>query len=466
MTDSGSGEAVARVIPFPATARPVPTSRLVRDTKLAGIPVAYMGRRMAGRGRRMLGRPAAEVERDIQLRTAQHLFEVLGELRGCAAKVGQMAGVYRAVLPLDLAGEGFAELAGDALSRLQDSVPPMLPALVHQVLAANLGPGWRTRFREFDDRPAAAASLGQVHRAVWHDGRAVAVKVMYPGARAAVEADLRMLRGMSGIIGALMPGADVRAVVSMVCAIVGDELDYHREGKHQQIMADTFADDPEFLVPNVIEHADEVLISEWVDGTPLSAVIASGSPEQRSRAGLAILRFIESSRVRSGLHYSDVHPGNFLILPDGRLGIVDFGACAAPPPHLERTVAELGEALYNGTPAELESALRAHGFVRPGQDFDVDEFIRLARPFLEILLREDFRLTQEWVREQSRALLRIRLSNVFRQMTLPPELTAVARSATTTMGVLCQLGTHGPIRDEFLSWWPGLAAVIRRYEST
>ncbi|MFB7719547.1 ABC1 kinase family protein [Nocardia sp. NPDC056100] len=444
------------------------TNRLVREAKLAKLPIAYVGRRMAGRGRRMLGGSVGDIERDIQLRTAEHIFEVLGELKGCAAKVGQMAAVYRSILPFDAAGPEWANLAeavGEAMGRLQDSVPPMMPALVHQVMTANFGPEWRARFRTFDDRPAAAASLGQVHRAVWHDGREVAAKVMYPGAREAVESDLNMLRSVSGIIGAVMPGADVRAIVNTVCAIVGDELDYRREAAHQQVFADCYAGNAKFSVPNVVECADEVLISDWIDGVPLGDLVDSGSPDDRSRAGLAIIEFVESGKERCGLLYSDIHPGNFLLLPDGRMGVVDFGACADMPPNFRRIVFEIGDALYNGTHEDLENALRTHGFVRPGQEFDVREFADIVAPFLDVLLRNDFDLSPEWMREQVAEIAKVRLSNVFRQMTLPPEFTVVARAAATCMGVLCQLRTEGPIREEFLTWWPELAEVIRRYEA-
>ncbi|GAB2511189.1 ABC1 kinase family protein [Nocardia heshunensis] len=444
----------------------MPTNRLVRDAKLAGLPVAYAGRRMAGRGRRLLGRSAADIDRQVQLRTAEHLFEVLGELKGCAAKVGQLAAVYRSILPFDAVGPEWAELAeaaGEAMSRLQDSVPPMLPGLVHQVLAASFGDEWRGLFRSFEDRPAAAASLGQVHRAIWHDGRTVAVKVMYPGVREAAEADLRTLRGLTGIIGAVMPGADVGAIVEMVCRTVSDELDYRLEAAHQRIFAAAFAGDSRFLVPDVIECADDVLISEWVPGKSFGTLVADASMGDRSRAGLAILEFLESSKLRCEILYSDVHPGNFLLLPDGRIGVVDFGACAPVPPHLRRLVAELGDALYNGTPEQLETSLRTYGFVQPGQDFDVDELVRIVSPFLDVLLQDDFRLTTEWMREQVGVITRIQLSNVFRQMTLPPELTTMARAAVSAMGVLCQLGT-GPIRDVFLCGWPELAEVVQRYE--
>lgn len=458
-------EAPGRVIPFPGRARvqeAVPqTSRLSRDLRLAAVPVAYAGRRAAGYGKRLLGKPAAEIDRDIQLRTAEHLVEVLGDLKGCLAKLGQMAAVFRSAVPL--APAAFGEIAGETLSRLQDSAPPMMPALVEQVMARNLGPSWRNQFREFTDRAAAAASLGQVHRAVWHDGRDVAVKIMYPGAREAVASDLRQLRSMSGLIGAVMPGADVCAVIEMVCAVVDGELDYRLEAANQQRCADLLRDDPEFLVPDVVMVADEVLISDWLEGAALTRVVATGTAEERGRAGLTVFRFLETVADRGGILYSDVHPGNFLLLPDGRLGVVDFGAVGGYPPDFRATVADIAEALLNGTPADLEDALRAHGFVHPGTAFDAEELLRIATPFIQVVLRDDFHMSTDWLRDQVTDIAAISLSNVFRQMTLPPALIPLARKAGTTVGTLSLLGTDG-IRGELLSWYPEIGDAVRRYE--
>ncbi|APB00068.1 ABC1 kinase family protein [Nocardia seriolae] len=463
MVDIDSGRA-GKVIRFPgrtrrATGMP-PTTRIGRDAKLATVPVAYAGRWVAGRGRRLMGASAAEVEHDIQLRTAEHLADVLGELRGCAAKLGQLAGLFRAAIPFEA-----AEVAGRALSRLQDSAPPMMPILVHGALERGFGPEWRRLFREFEDRPAAAASLGQVHRAVWHDGGAVAVKVMYPGAREAVAADLSHLRGLSGVLRALMPGADVDAVIATVCAMVGDELDYRRVAGYQQRCADAFAGDPDFLVPAVIEVADEVLISEWVDGRPLTRLVESGPPAELSRVGLGVFRMLEAMARRCGVLYADVHPGNFFVLPDGRIAAVDFGACDKYPDNFLTMLIDIGDAVYNGGPAELDVALRRHGFVAAGQEFDVEELIRVVEPFKRIPLQPDFRMTSSWLREQVTAIATVRLSNVFRQMTLPPDLTTFARKVASCIALL-SLFEIEHLSRELPVWWPEVSAAVRRDEET
>ncbi|WP_131822967.1 AarF/UbiB family protein, partial [Mycobacteroides chelonae] len=145
-----------------------PTHRFVRSAKLASLPIAFAGRQVAGLGKKAMGRATAEVNLEIQAKTAQHMFEVLGELKGCATKLGQLLAVFELALPPQV-----AEPYRVALSRLQNSAPAMLPPTVHAAMAASMGGNWHEQFLEFDDRRAAAASIGQVHRAVWRDGRQV-----------------------------------------------------------------------------------------------------------------------------------------------------------------------------------------------------------------------------------------------------------------------------------------------------
>ncbi len=155
----------------------LPRRAFTRTAKLATLPVGLAGRTALGLGKRIGGRPAELVAAEIQQRTAEQIFRVLGELKGGAMKLGQALSIFEAALPPELAGPYRA-----TLTRLQESAPPLPARTVHRVLAEDLGPDWRDQFIEFDDKPAAAASIGQVHRAVWLDGRQVAVKIQYPGA--------------------------------------------------------------------------------------------------------------------------------------------------------------------------------------------------------------------------------------------------------------------------------------------
>ncbi|HEY4454057.1 MAG TPA: AarF/UbiB family protein, partial [Pseudonocardiaceae bacterium] len=170
----------------------IPRKSAARTAKLASLPLGVAGRVVGGWGRRLVGQNADDVHADISARTAEQLFAVLGQLKGGAMKFGQALSVFEAAVPEEL-----AEPYREALTKLQTAAPPMPVRTVHRVLVEQLGTGWTKRFAEFDDTPAASASIGQVHRARWHDGRDVAVKIQYPGADEALVSDLRQLQRFS-----------------------------------------------------------------------------------------------------------------------------------------------------------------------------------------------------------------------------------------------------------------------------
>ncbi len=191
-------------------------------------------------------------------------------------KVGQALSVFEAMIPAEI-----AEPYHQALSRLQSAGPAMPVRDVHRMLAEQLGGRWRRRFRDFDDVPAAAASLGQVHRAVWADGRAVAVKIQYPGVALALDADLRTLQRFSPLFGLLLPGLDAPAVIRELRHRMLDELDYRAEADRQRAFAAAFTGSG-LVVPAVVASAPKVLVSEWVDGVTLGASVHRAAVDRRS----------------------------------------------------------------------------------------------------------------------------------------------------------------------------------------
>src|SRR3954469_22341193 len=199
----------------------IPRRAVTRSAKLAALPLGVAGRATLGLGRRIGGRPAEIVAAELQARTAEQLFQVLGQLKGGAMKLGQALSVFEAALPEEVAAPYRA-----ALTKLQEAAPPLPAASVHKVLAAELGDDWRSQFREFNDVPAAAASIGQVHRATWSDGREVAVKIQYPGAGPALLSDLRQLGRLAGVFAAMTPGLDIKPLLGELEARVREELDY------------------------------------------------------------------------------------------------------------------------------------------------------------------------------------------------------------------------------------------------
>src|SRR5215472_7577364 len=292
----------------------LPRRAVTRTAKLATLPVGLAGRTALGLGKRIGGRSAEIVAAEIQQRTAEQIFRVLGELKGGAMKFGQALSIFEAALPPEIAGPYRA-----TLTRLQESAPPLPASAVHRVLAQDLGPGWRRQFAHFDDRPSAAASIGQVHRGTWVDGRKVAVKIQYPGAGKALLSDFTQLSRVARLFSVLMPGLEVKPLLDELRSRVAEELDYHLEAASQQAFADAYAGDPDICVPNVVAATGHVLVTEWMDGTPMSKIISQGSQRERDRAGLKFVRFLFSGPARAGMLHADPHPGNYRMLADGRL---------------------------------------------------------------------------------------------------------------------------------------------------
>ena len=432
----------------------LPRRAVTRTAKLAGLPLGYAGRATLGLGRRLGGRPAELVAAEVQARTAEQLFRVLGELKGGAMKFGQAMSVFEAALPEHLAGP-----YRETLTRLQESAPPLPARTVHAVLARQLGRDWRDRFREFDDRPAAAASIGQVHRAVWSDGRVVAVKIQYPGAGPALIADLNQLGRMSRLVGLVVPGLDAKPLVAELKARVAEELDYRLEGRSQHTFALAYAGDPDLLVPDVVEATDEVLVTEWVDGTPLSRVIASGSRADRNRAGLLLARFLFSGPARAGLLHADPHPGNFRLHPDGRLVVLDFGAVNRLPNGLPPPIGRLLRAAIDGHADAVLAGLRDERFVLPTVQLDAQRLLDYLGPGLEPARAKTFRFSRSWLRSQAVRMAdpRSPLYSTGLQLNLPPDYLLIHRVTTGTIGVLCQLEAEGPWQAELRRWLPGFA---------
>jgi predicted unusual protein kinase regulating ubiquinone biosynthesis (AarF/ABC1/UbiB family) len=430
----------------------VPRNSISRTAKLAGLPIGLAGRTAVGIGKRLGGRSAEIVAQEIQQRTADQVFRVLGELKGGAMKLGQALSIFEAALPPELAGPYRA-----TLTKLQESAPPLPAATVHRVLEADLGPDWRSRFTSFDDTAAAAASIGQVHRATWSDGRPVAVKIQYPGAGKALVNDFAQLARVGRLFGLLMPGLEVKPLLDELRDRVAEELDYGLEASAQRAFAAAYAGDPDIYVPDVVEGTEHVLVTEWMDGTPLSRVISDGTKEQRDRAGLLLTRFLFSGPSRAGLLHADPHPGNFRLLDDGRLGVLDFGAVDRLPDGLPPIFGRLLRIMHDPDPdiVEVETELRANGFLRPGISVDLDALRDFLAPLAEPSAVETFKFSREWMRWEAARVTEVTASNISRKFNVPPSYVLIHRVSTAGIGVLCQLECEGPFRGEVLRWVPG-----------
>ena len=442
----------------------LPRNAAARTARLAALPLGFAGRSAMGLGRRLGGAPAEQVMGEIQQRTAEQLFRTLGELKGGAMKFGQQLSIFEAALPEDLAGP-----YRDQLTRLQDSAPPMPTQTVRDILARDLGPDWSDKLVWLDGGPTAAASIGQVHKGRWHDGREVAVKVQYPGAGDALRSDLRQLARLARTIGPLFPGIDIKPLVEEVQARAEDELDYELEAEAQRAFAKVFRDDPDIVVPDVVAVGAEVLVTEWLDSdSSLARIIREGTVEERNHYGELMVRFLFEGPTRTGMLHADPHPGNYRVIPakdgsPGRLGVLDFGAVARLPegrfPHAMGTLIRL-TALADKEP--LMAELRREGFIKDNIRMDPDLLVDYLSPLVEPTLVERFQFSREWMREQFSRINNPRepTYTVAIKLNLPPSYMLIHRTWIGGIGVLSQLEAEAPFRQILTDYLPGFAQPV------
>src|ERR1700744_4049684 len=422
--------------------------------KWPSIPVGLPGGAAPGFGKRLTAKSKDEVQAELMEKAAHQLFTVLGELKGGAMKVGQALSVLEAAIP-----EEYGEPYREALTKLQKDAPPLPAAKVHRVLDAQLGTKWRGRFTSFDDTPIASASIGQVHKAVWSDGREVAVKIQYPGADEALRADLKTMQRMVGVVKQLAPGADVQGVVDELIERTEMELDYRLEADNQRAFAKAYEGHPHFLVPHIVASAPKVVVQEWIDGTPMAEIIRNGTVEQRDLMGLRLLELTFDAPRRLEMMHGDAHPGNFMLLPDGRMGVIDFGAVAPLPGgfpiELGMTIRLAREKNYYLLLPTMEKA----GFIQKGQQVSVRDIDEMLGQYVQPVEVEVFHYTRKWLQKMTTIQIDRSVSQIktARQMDLPPKLAIPMRVIAAVAAILCQLEAHVPIRALSEELIPGIA---------
>ena len=440
--------------------KPLPVNALSRGFKLAALPVGFAGRTTLGVGKRLAGAPAEAVFLEVQRRTAEQLFTVLGQLKGGAMKFGQAMSIFEAALPDEI-----AKPYRETLRRLQDAAPPMPPSVVHRVMVEQFGDAWREQFPEFDDVPAAAASIGQVHRAQWRatpdaEPIDVAVKLQYPGAGKALRSDLRQLARLGRVFALIAPAVDVDGIIKELQKRVVEELDYRREAADQNAFADAFADDPDLVIPRAVASTDEALVTTWMESTgSLADIIATGTKAERDHFGNLYIHFILSGPVRAGLLHADPHPGNFRVLESGQLGIVDFGAVDrlpnGVPPELGRLIRLAVDEDYD----ELEQELRRVGFLRSNAGLSPETVARYTGPLVQPAQTEEFTYSRAWLREQVGRVTAPTADGIGTtlRVNLPREYLLLHRVGVGGVGVLCQLGATVRVPEILAESLPGFA---------
>lgn len=335
----------------------------------------------------------AELEERFAIRTAEDVARELGNMKGAIMKAGQLIGFI---------AEGLPKEAQEALATLQADVPPMSPGLARQVVHDELGADPEDLFLAWDEEPVAAASIGQVHRAVLHDGRRVAVKVQYPGVADAITGDLDNAQLLYGMVSALaLKNLDVDALVEELRQRMGDELDYRIEARCQQEFADRYATHPFIKVPAVVPErsARRVLTSEWVDGQTWAEFEATATDEARQRAGEVLFRFAQGSVHLHGVFNGDPHPGNYRFHDDGTMTFLDFGLVKRWTPGEFERLDPILDAVMDQDAELLVKRMVTAGFLEADHGLDPRHvFEYVGNPYVPYLT-EEFTFTREFVAE-------------------------------------------------------------------
>jgi predicted unusual protein kinase regulating ubiquinone biosynthesis (AarF/ABC1/UbiB family) len=402
-----------------------PTSRLARTGAVGGL-VAGQGLRWAGtRAANLVRSPeraeAATGERAAAL--ARELVEQLGRMRGAAMKIGQVL----STIDFTAIPESEREAFKQTLATLRDDVPPLPWSNVEKLVRSELGGRVSDFFAEFDHDAFAAASIGQVHRAVTHDGEAVAVKVQYPGMAEAVEIDLRNLGLLLPLVKRLAPGLDVRALAAELRERVAEELDYEIEAQNHRSIARAWRGHPFAHVPEVHTQLSSrrVLVTELLEGRRFEEVKGLKASD-RDRFGEIVFRFFFATLNHLGRASGDPHPGNYLLLDDGRVGFLDFGLMRVVDASYLGAEQAIARAAAAGDARAVHRGMATLGYLPAPGEFDPDLLLEQLWAGAEWYFEPGpRRITPAYVTsvmERSYAYL-----DDLRQMTLPPQALLIRR---------------------------------------
>src|SRR3954447_17235540 len=423
--------------------KPLPKGRVRRTAKVGGLVGGQAARGYATKAANLTrsedARAAANERRRIK--AAEQIVEVLGQMKGAAMKVGQVASF------IDLGGLP-PEAQDDfqrKLAALRDSAPQVPFKEMRKVIESDYGERLTEVFAEFEEEPVAAASIGQVYRARLHDGRRVAVKVQYPGVAQAVRADLQNLGLLLRAVKRMAPGLDPKAMAREIRERMTEELDYEHEAQAQRTFSRAWRGHPFVVIPDVVTSLsrEHVLVSEWIDGIGFEQVKELDQPA-RDRFGEIVFRFFFGSLYRLGRFSGDPHPGNYMLMPDGRVVFMDFGMTKRiPATQIEQESAVIRAGL-EGDATELHARLVGLGFYE-ADDAEVYPARLLAHVrSLQGWYAEDreFSITREYV---GRIMIdagdpRSEYWDLVKRGTLPPDAMLARRMEALTLGVLGQLG--------------------------
>src|SRR3954453_11315232 len=420
----------------------IPKSRIRRSAKL-GSAIGAQATRYAGTKAANVARSSERAERSLEARhleTAMKMVATLGEMKGAAMKMGQLASfVDTEFLPAE-----YAEIYQEQLAQLRTSAPAMPWEKVSKVLEEEyLGEPYDVLFASFEHEAFAAASIGQVHRATLHDGRAVAVKIQYPGVAEALESDLRNAGMIVRLARAFAPGLDARAVAEELRLRVMEELDYEYEAQSHRSFALAYRGPPFIHVPDVITRLSRrrVLVTEYVEGMGFEEVKRLPQ-EDRDRFGEIVFRFSFGSIYHLQMFNADAHPGNYILMDDGRVAFLDFGMTKRLDAEQIELEQRAIDAATRRDPEALREALHDLGFVKNPSKFDAE---RLMEHVIVVggwyMEDREVELTPERVMKviESTSDPRSEYFDMMRRENLPADELMGRRMETGVLAVLAQL---------------------------
>ncbi|MCA0155151.1 AarF/ABC1/UbiB kinase family protein [Tsukamurella sp. M9C] len=355
---------------LPDGASEAPSGRIRRSAQIGGVAVRHAARTAGtlATGRFRDDRAARDARDATLLALADDLVTVLGGMRGAAMKLGQLM----AVIDIGITGSSAREAFAERLQPLFRSAPRWTDSAMMTVLDRELGER-RGRIVRLDG-PIASASIGQVYRGVLDDGRAVAVKIQYPRIDAMVRADLKNMRLLLKVLGKYIPATNAAALSEEIARQVLAELDFVAELRHHRYFADLFAGHPGIVVPPPVDElcTGRVLVTEFLEGEPFVAASALDGPA-RDRIGEAVYRFYCGEMYRTGRFCADPHPGNVLVLPDGRAGFVDFGMTVHLTDEEHAFERDLFTSLLRGDTERVHDLAVQAGFIGRPDLMDADD---------------------------------------------------------------------------------------------
>ena len=423
----------------------IPTSRVVRSATIgrlaAGQAVRQFGTRAANLARGDEASDAALARRQVE--TAEQIVAVLGTMKGAAMKLGQVL----SFLDVGLVPESYREEFQKKLAELRDSAPQVSFKEMRKVIEAEFEEPLDELFADFDTEPIAAASIGQVYRATLHDGRAVAVKVQYPGVAGAVRADLKNLGMIMRLFSRMAPGLDVQGITQEIRLRIDEELDYELEAANQRAMARIFRGHPFIYVPEVVGSLsrERVMVSELVSGTRFEA-LKELDAAARNRIAEIVFRFYFGCMYRHHQFSGDPHPGNFILLPDGRVAFLDFGLYKRLSPELSEYELEIARLGIGGHGEALVAHLHAGGFLAAPERSDPEQILHQFDDVTWWYTRDGVvdltpEIATQIVIDMSDP--RSRHYAAMRQENLPPDHLFGRRTETLTLAVMSQLRASG-----------------------